>query len=410
MSKQTGKIRASIRRWLGVPTSLDDVDFWQQYTQSENNAGQQVDERSLLGLSAVYACSRLISETAATLPLKVYERRDDGRHNVPHHQIGHILGSPNTGSTAAQFWSAMVSSMLLWGNGFAQIMRTGPRIAGLEFLHPSKVSAVRNGEGKITHYQYARGGTRQPLKIDARNMLHIPAFGVDGRWGISAIAYGAPVFGSGIAAANQANSTFKNGLAPTVAIQYPQWVKKDQREEFKKHFREISGAINAGEPVLLEGGMAAQQIGINPKDAQLLESRTFSVEEICRWFGVDPSMIGHGSAVSNWGTGLEQKMIGFLTFTLQPLLARIEQAINKYLIADERYYAEFVIEGLLRADSVGRASLYRAFVDSGIMTRDEVREKENLSRLGGNSGKQTIQMGFTTLESIGKAGEEKINE
>lgn len=90
--------------------------------------------------------------------------------------------------------------------------------------------------------------------------------------------------------------------------------------------------MNAGKSPLLEGGMKAETIGIPPKDAQLLESRAFSVsEEVCRWFGVDPSMVGHGNAVSNWGTGLEQKMIAFLTFTLRPWLTRIEQAINSNL-------------------------------------------------------------------------------
>jgi HK97 family phage portal protein len=150
--------------------------------------------------------------------------------------------------------------------------------------------------------------------------------------------------------------------------------------------------------------MDIKTIGINPKDAQLLESRSFSVEDICRWFGVDPSMVGHGNAVSNWGTGLEQKMIGFLTFTLRPLLTRIEQAVNKQLLGvneQGKLYTEFSIEGLLRADSAGRAEFYTTMVTNGIMTRDEVRSKENMPLMGGNSAKQTVQAGFVPLETIG---------
>jgi HK97 family phage portal protein len=136
--------------------------------------------------------------------------------------------------------------------------------------------------------------------------------------------------------------------------------------------------------------MDVKTVSLNPKDAQLLESRAFSVEEICRWFRVDPSMIGHGNAVSNWGTGLEQKMIGFLTFTLRPILTRIEQAINNELIPLEDrgiYYAEFSIDGLLRGDSSSRATFFREMVNAGIMTRDEVRKLENLPPLGGNAEK-----------------------
>ncbi|NCU44665.1 phage portal protein, partial [Candidatus Falkowbacteria bacterium] len=110
---------------------------------------------------------------------------------------------------------------------------------------------------------------------------------------------------------------------------------------------DISGAANFGASKRRE----IKTVSLNPKDAQLLESRAFSVEEICRWFRVDPSMIGHGNAVSNWGTGLEQKMIGFLTFTLRPILTRIEQAINNELIPVEdrdKYYNSLVFRLMIK--------------------------------------------------------------
>lgn len=150
--------------------------------------------------------------------------------------------------------------------------------------------------------------------------------------------------------------------------------------------------------------MTAEALGINPKDAQLLESRGFSVEEVCRWYLVDPSMVGHGGKDSNWGTGLEQKMLRFITFTLRPWLRRIEQAINKSLLSPQdqgRYYAEFAIEGLLRGDSAARAALYSVMVNNGIWTRDEVREKENMPRRGGNADVLTVQSAMVPLDNIG---------
>ena len=150
--------------------------------------------------------------------------------------------------------------------------------------------------------------------------------------------------------------------------------------------------------------MKAEKIGIPPRDAQLLESRAFSVEEVCRWFKVDPTLVGHGTAVSNWGTGLEQKMIAFLMFTLRPWLTRIEQAINTSLLTTSestRYYAEFSVEGLLRADSKSRAAFFSTMVNNGIFTRDEVRKLENMPTMGGNAGVLTVQSAMTPLDNIG---------
>jgi HK97 family phage portal protein len=152
--------------------------------------------------------------------------------------------------------------------------------------------------------------------------------------------------------------------------------------------------------------MDAKTIGINPKDAQLLESRAFSVEEICRWFRVPPHMVGHSEKSTSWGSGIEQQMIGFLTFTLRPWLTRIEQAINKDLLSpveQMRMYAEFSIEGLLRADSAGRSAYLSTMVNNGLMTRDEGRSKENLPPKGGNADVLTVQTALIPIDQLGQA-------
>jgi HK97 family phage portal protein len=96
---------------------------------------------------------------------------------------------------------------------------------------------------------------------------------------------------------------------------------------------------------------------MNADDAQLLESRAWSVEDVCRWFNVPPIMVGHSEKQSSWGTGVEQIVLGFLKFSLAPTLRRIEQSIRKQLMTPaERargLFAEFNMEGLLRADSAG---------------------------------------------------------
>lgn len=119
-------------------------------------------------------------------------------------------------------------------------------------------------------------------------------------------------------------------------------------------------------------------------------------------------MVGHTEKSTSWGTGIEQQMIGFLTFTLAPWLRRVEQAISKDLLLPSertRYYPKFNVEGLLRADSAARAAFYGVMVDKGILTRDEVRELEDREPMGGNAAVLTVQSAMTTLDSLGTTSE-----
>lgn len=119
----------------------------------------------------------------------------------------------------------------------------------------------------------------------------------------------------------------------------------------------------------------------------MLESRAFSVEEVCRLFGVPPHMIGHTEKSTSWGTGLEQQTLGFQKFTLRKRLKRIEQALMKQLLTPADRAAgitiEFNLEGLLRGDSAGRAAFYKDMTAMGAMTINEVRGLENLPPVEG---------------------------
>ena len=157
--------------------------------------------------------------------------------------------------------------------------------------------------------------------------------------------------------------------------------------------------------MLLEGEATYQNAqGLNPDDAQLLQTRAFNVEDLCRWFNVPPSMIGHGTAVSNWGTGREQIMLGFLAFVLRPYLVRIEQGIKKSLLTPVermRYFAEYSVEGLLRADSAARAAYYSTMVQNGLKTRNEIRALENDPPVPGGD-ELTVQSNLIPITLLGK--------
>ena len=189
----------------------------------------------------------------------------------------------------------------------------------------------------------------------------------------------------------------------------PNVLREDQRDQARESLHSLSGAVNAGRSVVLEGGTDIKLVGINPNDAQLLETRGFNVETICRWFRVPPFMVGHTEKSTSWGTGIEQQMIGFLTFTLGPWIRRLEQSVNKDLLQGEpRFYPKFSVEGLLRADSAGRAAFYSVMVNNGILTRDEVRELEERAPMGGNAAVLTVQTALSPLDSLGVVNESEM--
>lgn len=404
MLKQPGRIASAVRAWLGIPLALTDEAGWSAVTGARGPAGVTVTPATAMQVSAVWACVCLISETIATLPLGMYERSASGKRPAPQHPLHFVIrDQPNADSAASVYWEATVAAMLLRGAGRAEKLMIGGRVVGLQFLNPDRLLVSRGPDGK-KEWRYTGEDGRQRV-ISRERIWEIPGFTLDGRTGVSVIAYGAHVFGGAIAADRAAARTFSNGMLQTVYYKIAAFLKPNQRDEFRQN---VLGSVERGETPLLEGGTDVGTIGINPADSQLLESRGFSVEEVCRWFRVPPWMVGHTEKSSSWGTGIEQQMIGFLTFTLAPWLKRIEQAIAKDLMtpADRaRFYPKFSVEGLLRADSAGRAAFYTAMVNNGVLTRDEVRELEDREPMGGNAAVLTVQSAMTTLDSLGQASE-----
>ncbi len=390
-----------VRRWL-TSDLLTDVNGISG-TQVSKAAGQLITPSTAMTISAVWACVGLLSETIATLPLAVYRRGPNGRVRADDHPLHRVLHSqPNADMTAVQFWQAYLASMLLWGNGYALKLFNGQgQVIGLELWEPEWVTVRKQIDGSL-EYQYNRDGKLR--KATERQMFHVPALSFNGRTGISPIRAGAQVFGSAQAADSAAISTFESGLMPTVYFKMDRVLTTDQREQFRDGLKAITGALNAGKSPLLEGGMTTGTIGINPVDAQLLESRGFSIEEICRWFRVPPFMVGHSEKSTTWGSGIEQMMIGFITFGLRPWLVRIEQGISRSLLTPAEqmnHYAEYSLEGLLRGDSAARREFYASALQNGWLNRNQVAQMENQPPIPGGEI-FTVQSNLVRLEDLGK--------
>lgn len=360
-----------------------------------------------LQLGAVWACVRLISETIGTLPIGVYFKNAKGdREDYSEHGLYTLLhDSPNADMSAAEFWEAIVASLCLWGNGYAEKIYnvTGDLIA-LNFLRPDWMSAARNANG-VRIYTYNDPHTGSRIYTED-HLFHVRGFGVGHDLGLSPIGVARLSIAASFSADTAARSSLERGVRGSGFLVVPGKPTETQRKGLREAYLEpITGPSASAAGAVLEQGMDWKPIvGIPSTDLQMLETRAFNVEEICRWFRVPPFMIGHSEKSTSWGTGLEQQTIGFLTYALRPYLTRIEQAIKKQLLKPaERanVYAEVNLDGLLRADSAGRAALYASASQNGWMSRNEIRAKENLPP-DPDGDKLTVQSNLVPLSKLGE--------
>lgn len=392
--------------WKDRRIFATDADFWSAWTGT-GAAKRPVSVPSVLQLSAASACVRLISETLSTLPVNLLRRGADGTpERAPTHNLYMLLHSrPNARMTAAVFWQSYIASLLLRGNAYVEKMVSAGVITSLEFLVPDRVTR-RRLEGGVFEWSYNDPDTGTVRIIPASRMWHCPAFTLDGITGLSPISYGAGVFGTASATEEVSADMFRNGMKAPGVLSASGFssLKPDQRKVFKD---EIARSSAAGEPLILEKDSKWQSLTLSPQDAQLLASRAFNIEEICRFFGVPPFMVQHAEKSTSWGTGIEQQQIGFVAFVLRRWSVRIEQSIWKDLlnpIEQLTYSAEFALEGLLRGDSAARSNFYQSALNNGWMTTDEVRRKENLPAMGGNADKLRVQGAMVLLDSLQEEG------
>jgi HK97 family phage portal protein len=367
-----------MRQWLSVqPASVP-------LRHSRDIAsGERIDCADVLALSAANACTRLIAGTYASLPIAITRGGDDDiRIPARDHWAYRLLhDSPNAEQTAYEFFEIGGASLELKGNMLALKDRTGERVTALLPM-PWDETRVRRLQSGALDYEW-RGN-----HYSAEDVLHVRGFGGDSLGGLSTIAVAASTFGLAKATNRAASSTFRNGIASHVALGAERDLTEDQLAAARAAVEErYAGALNSGRPLILNAGWKATPLSINPEDAQLLESRGFNVEEVCRFFGVPPVLVGHSEKQSSWGTGIEQIVLGFLKFTMRPRLKRMEQALEKQLLsAADRASGvriEFNVEGLLRASSKERGEFYRTMTQIGVMTINEVRRKENLPPVEG---------------------------
>ncbi|HID7796933.1 TPA: phage portal protein [Proteus mirabilis] len=402
-NKKPGRIKSALLNWLGVPISLTSGEFRQEWSGT-SSSGKVVTADKAMQLSAVWACVRLLSESISTLPIKIYKSESDGSRSLAKdHPIYRLLcKQPNFEMTPSRFMLMVVASLCLRGNSFIEKKYIGSKLVALEPLLPQNMMVKRSDQTGMLEYKYTDPLGQKTRTIPTNKIMHIRGFGMDGICGMIPVKIGRDVIGAALSVEESAAKIFENGLQSSgfLSSEFP--LDDEQRERIRSYLLSFVGSKNAGKMMVLEGGMKYNNVTMNPEAAQMLESRTFSIEEICRWFRVPPFMVGHMDKQSSWASSVEGMNMQFLTNTLRPLLVNIEQEISRCLLnGDDDYYAEFSVEGLLRADSAGRSAYYTTALQNGWMSRNDVRRLENLPPIEGGDI-YTVQLNLTPLDQLGQ--------
>jgi HK97 family phage portal protein len=360
---------------------------------------RNVPPDAALQISAVFACVELLAQTISTLPLHVYRDDLEGtRTQAKDSNLWYLLHDhPNAWMTPCEFLSAMVVNRLLRGNAYAQIARdaTGEAVALIPLSADQMEVAVVEGGEVYTYYQDGKISVLAP-----ENVIHWKGLG-NGYVGLSKLEYMRASTSEAVDAQDNATKLYGKQSKPSGILWTDSALDDKQILALKKRFSGMSSSASSG-LYIVDRGLKYTQMSLSPADAQLLETRKFTVEEICRWFGVPGVLVGT-SGQTTWGSGIEQIVEGFHKFTVAPLCKQLEQALARRLIPahDSSTIIEFKYEGFLRSTPEKRADYYSRMAQNGAMTRNEIRRLENLPPVEGGDS-LTVQSNLVPVEKLGQ--------
>lgn len=354
-----------------------------------SNTDIVVTEQNAMQVSAVFACVRIISETIASLPLHIYEKRPDGsKARAPAHPLYAVLHtSSNEEMTAFTVRELLQMHLCLWGNAFAEIeYDAAGRIRGLWPLRPDRVTPFRTADGPIAYSVILPNG--QQVTLPKERVFSIVGFGGDGIKGASILSMARESIALSIATEKYGAKFFGNGAKPGGVLEHPGVMSNEATDRLRSSWNEMHSGLDKSHRVaILEEGMTYKAIGLPPEDSQFLETRKFQINEIARIFRVPPHLIQDLERATY--SNIEHQSIDFVVHCIRPWLVRWEQAIQQQLFSPrdrERYYAEFNVDGLLRGDIKSRYEAYAIGRQNGWLSADDIRRFENQDPLPDGTG------------------------
>ncbi len=370
------------------PGPLDD-HWYTGYAGREAVSGISVNADTALTVGAVFASVRVLSETLAMLPLLIYQRNaDGGKSRASNHPLYDLLhNQPNSWQSSYEWREMLMLHLCLRGNAYCQIV-PGPRgfVDQLVPLNPDRVTVERfpasasGVPGPIQYRVSLDSGGMAVLPDD--QVFHLRGLSSNGVTGMSVVAAMRDTIGLAKATELYGASYFGKNAMPRGVLRVDGKLGAQQKSELKTAWNAAYGGLqNSHGIAVLEAGLDYKPIGLSPEDSQFLETRRFSVSDIARWFRVAPHLVGELDRATF--SNIEQQSLEFVKYTMMPWFVRWEQAISRdLLLAPQTYFAEFLVDALLRGDTVARFTAYNLGRTMGVYSVNDIRLLENLDPLG----------------------------
>lgn len=376
---------------------------WQEWGWPSRPA-VNVTEEQALSLSTFYAGKTLIASTIASLPLHIYK---DDEAGTPVKQktrdTYYLWGDPNPEQTRMQFFERVIGDEVTKA-GFIWVEKGAlGEPEALWHIERHRIQVTRSKktgqkvyvlDGEIGMIDYNQGG----------EIVHIPNWGtgLDG-WDI--VKGASQALSLGLSAEEFAMKSFEYGTTPPGIITSEGGVIWDADEALR--IREQWTALRRGANSLKVAVMSNakfQQLNVDPERLQMEQIRKFQAGEMATLLGVPPHMVGLVDKSSSWGAGIAQQTAGFATFTLARHIARVEHAINKFLLVRELTdrYCKFDLGGLLRGTLLERYQAYAIGYGRWLSVND-IRNDEDLPPVEGGED-VFAQLNVVPLDQLGDMG------
>ena len=332
-------------------------------------SGMVVNEETSLRLSAVYACVRLISDTISTLPYDQFIRRDGQR--FPFRPKDSWVEKPSTQMSRTTFWKQVLVSLLLDGNAFVMITRSGNEIVDLTPLNPKTVRIERR-EGRKVYL------INNSMVLEQDRVLHVTEMLMPGELrGVSRIEQSKESLGLGLALEEYAAQFFGNGAYAGGVLEFPDKLSPEQRKEIRDTWNQMhQGPRRAHRVGMLWGGGKFNPLTVDPSASQLVDQRKFAVEEIARIFRVPPFMLGVSENAAMAFASIEQQQLFFRQHTIQPYVEMLEDHFQA-LLSNPSSFIKFNMSSIVRADLATRYAAYNTALLAGFMSVNDVRALED---------------------------------
>ncbi len=385
-------------------TSLSNPANWltEWVTGAPSSSGVAVNERSALGYSATFACINVLSKDVGQLPAQVFKRNGEDRELARDHRVYKLLHDrPNPYMTPFTMKQTITAHMVGWGNGFLEIESNGAgEPVNLWPLPPSCTKAVVRPDGTKVIVTTRSNG--QEIGLPAERVLHLPGLGFDGISGYSVISLARESIGTGMAAEKFSAGFFKRGAIPGLVLQTPNKLSPEARKNIKESWKmQHEGLDKSHRTALLEEGVTINTLGISQKDSEFLETSKFSIEQVARFFDVPLMRLHSTTAITSWGTGLEQWNRGYLVHTLGPWLTLWEESCNWALLREnerKKYYVEFLRESLLQGDMAAKVAYYQGLFGMGAISPNGIARKENLPAAETGGDARFVPLNYVPLD------------